>query len=253
MYADDDARDRLGTTLIGARMVHHEQVDSTNLEALRLAGQQAPVGTVVTARTQTAGRGRLGRGWFDAPGRCLLLSALLEPLAGGAGLLTAAGALAVASAVRSLGAQAAIKWPNDVLIGGRKVAGVLAEGPREGLFALGIGVNVNGRPADLPGELRDSATFLSHELGREVDLRALQAEVLRGLDDAVARLLAGEGASLVEEIAGYDCLAGRRVRARAGERELTGEALGWADDGRLVVRDDGGRRVRLDAGEVTLI
>ncbi len=244
-----DQRGRLGTRLVGGRVARYETIDSTNLEALRLAARGFPVGTAVIAGTQTAGRGRLGRRWMDVPGRCLLMSVLVDapPVPG---LLTAAMALS-ATQVLALehGLPARIKWPNDVLLAGRKVAGVLAEGPDAGPMALGIGINVNGRPGELPA----GATFVSHHLGEELDLDALAAAVLRRLDAHYHSLVAGDAGPVVEELADYDCLTGRRVMARAGGRTLFGEALGWLPDGRLAICDDAGETIHLDAGEVTLI
>ncbi len=139
----------------------HEEIDSTNLEALRQAEAGAGEGLVVVAETQTAGRGRLGHTWLDVPGGCLLFSVLLRPPRGAEGLLTAAAALSVAEAVRAeLELPAEIKWPNDLMLGGRKFGGVLAESAGGELATVGVGINVIGHPADLPEELRETATFL---------------------------------------------------------------------------------------------
>ncbi len=249
-----DRRGRLGTELVGARWHHHESLDSTNLEALRLAERGAPLGSVVLADTQTAGRGRLGRSWADLPGRCLLMSVLLGPPAEAAGLLTATAALAAAEAIEALsGLPVAIKWPNDLMLGEGKAGGVLAEGPVGGPIAVGIGLNVNGAPDDLPGGLRGRATFVSHEAGREVEVGALAEELARRLDRVYHLLVAGQAEALVAGIAARDRLAGRRVRARVGSRMVTGEAVRWLDDGRLLMRDDDGRQITLEAGEVTLL
>jgi len=249
-----DRRPQLGTRLVGARWHQREAIDSTNLEALRLHERGAPVGTVVVTDTQTAGRGRLGRRWDDVPGRCLLMSVLLAAPAHAPGLLTAAAALAAAQAIEALvPVPVAIKWPNDLLVGGRKLAGVLAEGPAEGPVAVGIGVNVNGAPEDLPCDLRERATFVSHEAGRELAVAALADELAARLDDVYHLLVDGHVPTVVECIAARDALAGRRVDVRAGSQTLTGTAVRWLDDGRLLLRDDDGREVVLDAGEVTLL
>lgn len=231
----------------------HEELDSTNLEALRMARQGAGPGTVVVARTQTAGRGRLGRNWTDLPGRCLLMSALLEPPAGAEGLLTAAMALAATEAIDCLGKVAPrIKWPNDVVLAGRKVAGVLAEGSSDGPVAVGLGINVNGSSADLPEGLRDRACFVSEHLGREVDLRELEGTVLSHVSEAYGRLARGKSADLVKALNRYDDLAGREIEAAVGGETIRGTARGWLPDGRLMIEGEDGREIRLDAGEVTL-
>lgn len=235
------------------RVCRHESIDSTNLEILRLSRQGAKPGTVVIAGTQSAGRGRLGRGWEDLPGRSLLMSALLEPPAESRGLLTAAMALAATEAIARLGeVEPQIKWPNDLLIEGRKVAGVLAEGPAEGPVAIGIGVNVNGNAADLPEGLRDRACFISEHLGREVPLSELEAAILRHLRVVYEDLLRGDSAGLIERLSRRDCLAGREITVTMGSQVLRGTARGWLPDGRLLICDEEDREVRLEAGEVTV-
>ena len=250
----DDLRDELGTVVIGSAVYGRARVDSTNLEALRLAREGAPEGTIVVAATQTAGRGRLGRPWVDVPGGCLLVTALVRPPEGCAGLVTAAAALAVAETVRErLELPALIKWPNDVLIHDRKIAGVLAEGPAAGLVAVGIGVNVSGSSGDLPEGLRDRAGFLSEEAGAAVTTAGMLRALLPHLDrDYRALHQSGECAGLVQRLRGLDYLLGRRVVVRAAGREIAGEAAGWRDTGALVVRGDSGALHEFDAGEVSL-
>lgn len=234
-------------------IVRYERIDSTNLELLRLAEAGAPVGTVVVAATQSAGRGRLGRNWSDLPGRCLLMSVLLEPPEEAPGLLTAAMALAAAEAIDQCApTEPRIKWPNDVLVAGRKVGGVLAEGPAGGPVAVGLGVNVNGSRAELPAELRDRAGFVSEEPGHDVLVGELEAAVLLRLDRIRAELVAGDGEALLERIARYDSLSGREITVATGADSLRGIARGWLPDGRLLLRLEDGREVPLDAGEVTV-
>lgn len=249
-----DLRARLATAVVGIRWYHYERLDSTNLEALRLAELGAPAGTVVRADTQSAGRGRLGRAWCDLPGRSLLMSVLLERPRESAGLLTAAAALAAAEAIEALaGLRVGVKWPNDLMAGARKLGGVLAEGRGALPVAVGIGVNVSGTPEELPAPLRSSAAFVSSAAGREVGLTALAEELAARLDRVYHLLQAGGGPTLVARLTARDCLAGHAVLARIGTETVRGEALGWRDDGRLALRGDDGTEVLLDAGEVTLI
>src|SRR3954468_22320857 len=146
--------------MIGRPRLHLRETASTNDRARALAMAGAPHGTLVTAASQTAGRGRQGRRWIAPPGRGLLASLVVrEPPA----LLPLFGAVAVADTV---GPAARIKWPNDVLVDGRKVAGILAEGrPADGWAVLGIGLNVAVRIADLPPELHPTAGTLGLEPG----------------------------------------------------------------------------------------
>lgn len=221
---------------LGHPRLHLRLCASTNDLARQLAAAGAPHGTVVTATAQSAGRGRQGRVWVAAPGRSVLMTLVLrDPPA----LLPLAGAVAVA---QTCGDQAGIKWPNDVLIDGRKVAGILAEGrPREGWAVLGIGLNVAVDHADFPPELRDTATTLGRapsEVEPMLDL------LLDRLDD----VLALEAGDLLDAYRARDALRGQEVHWATGH----GTADGVDGEGRLVVALPEGGRTTLDAGEVHL-
>ena len=222
--------------MIGSPRVHHRATDSTNLRARELAMAGAPHGTLVTAGEQSAGRGRQGRTWVAPPGRALLMSVVVRDPPP---MLPLIAAVAVADVC---GREAQIKWPNDVLLDGRKVAGILVEGrPQEGWAVLGIGLNVAVSPDDLPEDLRDRATGLGREPS---DLDAVLADLLNVLD---RRLLEGPATTL-DAWRRRDALAGREITWNGG----TGTAAGVDDGGRLLVDVPGGERVRLDAGEVHL-
>jgi len=223
-------------TRLGTPRLHLRETTSTNDRARALAAAGAPHGTLVTAAAQTAGRGRQGRTWSAPPGRALLMSLVLrEPDR----MLPLAAAVAVAEAA---GARAAIKWPNDVLLDGRKVAGILAEArPQEGWAVLGVGLNVAVRIEDLPPELRDTAASLGLE-PRDVE------PVLARLIGALERALALDTAALLDAWRARDALRGRDVAWAGGE----GRATGIDGDGRLVVALAGGGRTALEAGEVHL-
>ena len=221
---------------LGRPRVHLRSTDSTNLRARALALAGAPHGTLVTAGEQSAGRGRQGRTWSAPAGRALLLSVILRDPPP---LLPLVAAVAVADVC---GEAAQIKWPNDVLIAGRKVAGILVEGrPQERWAVLGIGLNVAVDVTDLPDELRDRAASLGRDPS---ELDAVLADVLAALE---ARLQADPAATL-EAWRARDFLDGRRVRWGGG----AGTGAGVDGEGRLVVSLDGGGRTTLDAGEVHL-
>lgn len=221
---------------LGAPRLHLRRTASTSDHARALAAAGAPHGTLVTAAGQTAGRGRQGRTWSAPPGRALLCSLVLrEPPR----LLPLTAGVAVAEAI---GPDARLKWPNDVLLGGRKVAGVLAEGrPQEGWAVLGIGINVAVRIADLPDELRESAGGLGRAPG---DVESVLAALLERL---AVRLRAGDG-EILDAFRARDALAGAEVTWAGG----TGIASGVDGEGRLVVVEGDGRRRALEAGEVHL-
>jgi BirA family biotin operon repressor/biotin-[acetyl-CoA-carboxylase] ligase len=215
--------------MIGRPRVHHRLTDSTNERARQLAALGAPHGTLVTADEQTAGRGRQGREWVAAPGASLLVSLVLrEP----GEALPLAAAVAVCEA---LPVEAAIKWPNDIWIDRRKVAGILVEArPQEGWAVLGIGVNVRDAP---PIEHVTS-------LGGAVGVEELLERLLPALDGWLSR-------PLPEVLAAWrsrDALLGETVRWQNG----SGKGVGIDESGALLVDTDVGR-VALQAGEVHLL
>jgi BirA family transcriptional regulator, biotin operon repressor / biotin---[acetyl-CoA-carboxylase] ligase len=221
---------------LGQPRVHYRAIGSTNARARELAAAGVPHGTVVTAAEQSAGRGRQGRTWSAAAGRAVLCSVVVRnPPA----LLPLATGVAVAEVV---GREAQIKWPNDVLLAGRKVAGILVEGrPQEGWAVVGVGLNVALRVEDFPTELRSTAGTL----GLEPDaIEPTLAAVLARLAD----WLVADAATVVAAVRERDALLGRSVRWAAGR----GVGAGVDDSGRLLVRTADGS-VALDAGEVHLL
>jgi BirA family transcriptional regulator, biotin operon repressor / biotin---[acetyl-CoA-carboxylase] ligase len=225
--------------MIGAPRVHHRSVDSTNERAKALALAEAPHGTVVTADEQTAGRGRQGRGWVAAPGSAVLVSIVLRPPPESVPL---AAAVAVAEAVP---ADCRIKWPNDVLVDGRKLAGILVEGrPQEGWAVLGIGLNVSTPAHAFPPELRETATSLAIALPEPPSAERVLAALLERLADRLATPLP----EVLAEWRSRDALEGSKVRWNGGE----GTAAGIDESGSLLV-DTGAGRVALAAGEVHLL
>jgi BirA family biotin operon repressor/biotin-[acetyl-CoA-carboxylase] ligase len=221
---------------LGRPRLHLRETGSTNDRARELAAAGAPHGMLVTAGAQTAGRGRQGRAWAGPPGRALLMSLVLREAHP---LLPLAAAVGVADAV---GEEARIKWPNDVQLDGRKVAGILAEGrPQEGWAVLGIGVNVAIRIEDLPPELHDTAGTLGREPS---DVEPFLANLLRSLERAFALA----PADLLDSWRARDALLGREITWSGG----SGTAAGIDGEGRLVVELQDGGRTALDAGEVHL-
>ena len=222
--------------MIGRPRVHLRRTDSTNERARELAALGAPHGTLVTADEQTAGRGRQGRMWTAPPRAAVLMSVVLRELREG---LPLAAAVAVCEA---LPLPAAIKWPNDIWIGRRKVAGILVEGrPQEGWAVLGIGLNV--ATEDFPPELRESATSLRLE-GSEISAEELLGALLVSLD----RWLGRPTPDVLDAWRSHDALLGHQVRWSKG----SGAAAGVDETGALLV-DTASGRISLDAGEVHLL
>jgi BirA family biotin operon repressor/biotin-[acetyl-CoA-carboxylase] ligase len=221
---------------LGLPRLHLRTTTSTSDRARALALAGAPHGTLVTAGEQRAGRGRQGRTWSAPAGQALLCSVVLrDPPT----LLPLAAAVAVAEVC---GPDARIKWPNDVQIDGRKVAGILAEGrPQERWAVLGIGLNVAVRLDDLPPELHATAGTLGLE---PRDVEPVLAQLLRALE----RALALEPEGILDAWRTRDALLGREIRWAAG----TGRACGVDDAGRLIVELADGSALALQAGEVHL-
>jgi BirA family biotin operon repressor/biotin-[acetyl-CoA-carboxylase] ligase len=233
------------TSRLGHPRVHHRVTASTNERARGLAMAGAPHGTIVTADEQTAGRGRQGRTWSAPPGRALLLSVIVRGLGRGDALLPLAVPVAVAEAAEDVGGvRCSIKWPNDVWVGGRKLAGILLEGrPQERWAVIGIGLNVGTRADEFPAELQGVATSLLVESGRDPGVSLVLEAVLARLGER----LGGEGEAVLAEWRARDALLGREVRWSEG----SGVAAGLDDSGSLLV-DTADGRVALDAGEVHL-
>ena len=233
------ARQRFG------RPRHHLRLtDSTNDRARELAAFGAPDGTMVTANEQTAGRGRQGRSWSAPPGKALLCSAILRPLSRDQGLLPLAVPLAVCETAEALGAEGCqVKWPNDVWLGARKLAGILIEARPPEWAVIGIGLNVDIAEDEFPAELRASATSLGGRASVEDALEALRGPLERWVeadDDAV-----------IAEFDSRDALRGREIRW-TGAGEGTGLVEGVDERGNLLVRVADGKQVALGSGEVHL-
>lgn len=217
------------------------ETGSTNADLLACPAE----GAVLVAESQTAGRGRLGRSWVSPPRAALTFSVLLRPRipVSRLGWLPLLAGIAVATAVRDVGAD--LKWPNDVLVGGRKLAGILAERSPAGDVAIGIGINVSMSAAELPPPSPGAlpATSLAIE-GAAVGREALLIGVLTEFERRY-------GTVPVDEYRRLCATLGRQVRVELpGDRTLTGVAEDVDDDGRLLVRDEGGQRHTVAAGDI---
>jgi BirA family transcriptional regulator, biotin operon repressor / biotin---[acetyl-CoA-carboxylase] ligase len=238
--------DRDHETMIGRPQVHYRTTDSTNERARELAALGAPHGTIVTADEQSAGRGRQGRTWVAPPGSAILMSLVVRDF-GERAMLPLAVPVAVCEACEAVAAvECRIKWPNDVWIDGRKVAGILVEGrPQEGWAVVGIGVNVSTGGDEFPEELRDVATSIAAAAGRPVDRDATLEALLRALDAE----LEAPAADVLEAWRERDALLGEHVRWNGGD----GTAAGVSKNGALIVEIASGERTELDSGEVHLL
>ncbi len=256
----DDLLARLGKTKVVGRDIQvFEQTTSTNDVIELLARDGVKEGAVVFAEAQTKGRGRLGRKWMSPTHKGLWFSILLRPelRPQETTQLTVASATALRRAIKTVtGLSAEIKWPNDLLIGGKKVVGILtemsAEVDRVRHVILGIGVDVNQDAADFPAELRKLATSLKIESGREVSRAELATEILRELDSDYARICGGKFSVVADEWEAGCATIAKNVSVQMGVRQIRGCAESLDDDGALLVRTEHGRLERVIGGDVTL-
>ena len=253
----DRARRSLETKRIGCKFHYFSETDSTNTQARRLAQTGAVEGEVVVAEAQTQGRGRLGRVWQSPPFVNLYISIVLRPnlLPANAPQITLMAAVALAETVEFfLGRSAAIKWPNDILLDGKKLAGVLSEAAcdseRVEYVILGIGLNLNYHVHEMPLELRTRATSLGYLMGQPVDRESVLRRLIQDLDRCYGEL----------ETCGFEALRrrweerfiwrGRRVRVELGDQVLIGRAQGIEPGGALILEAEDGQRRSIVAGDV---
>src|SRR4051812_27592597 len=253
----DMLRQRLKGSLFGKRVYHFFKVDSTNRVALDLGHGGEAEGAVVVAEEQTAGRGRAGHSWHSERASGIYVTVLLRPKLSPvqAPLLTMMAGLAAHAAIQAqTGAVVDLKWPNDLLIDGKKIGGILTEmhaEPSQIKFVIvGIGLNVNQEK--FPNELSAMATSLLAATGRAHSRMELLVRLLREFESGYNRFLAEGASSVVERFAAISSYThGKRVRVANGKESFTGVTAGLAPEGLLLVKQDTGVVVTVIAGDVT--
>lgn len=233
-----------------------DRVDSTNRIALEMASQGLPGGIVILAEAQEKGKGRLGREWFSPEGMNLYFSLLLRPYqpARDFPLYSLATSVALIEAIqRTTGLAVQIKWPNDVVLEDKKLAGILLEsevrGEQSPSLVVGVGVNVNIGLTDFPPELQKSATSLRIALGRPVDRANLLIELFNQLVEQYR--LVDDKALLIQAVRQHCQTLGRRVRVQTARQEFEGWAEDLQEDGALLIRMGDGNQRRILVGDVT--
>jgi len=249
----ESLKQALSTRFIGRNLIYHARLTSTMDEGRQAAIVGAPEGTVILADEQTSGRGRLKRQWVSPRG-CLTFSLILYPETRVLPFLIMVSALAVADTVEATAAVTAeIKWPNDVLVQGKKISGILIEtGIREGspsYAVIGIGLNVNLDPATFP-EICATATSLSSETGRVLSRAVVLRELLTRLDYWYGALL--DGKDVFAAWRRRLSTLGKNLCVKAGSVIYEGVAEDVAPDGALLLRAADGRLLKMPAGDVTL-
>jgi BirA family transcriptional regulator, biotin operon repressor / biotin---[acetyl-CoA-carboxylase] ligase len=250
-------RDSLNCQRLGGRFHYFSELTSTNDYARKLAENSAGEGEMVIAESQSQGRGRLGRRWESPPFANLYLSVILRPALAAihAPEITLMAGVALAETVDSLiGQRPTIKWPNDILVNGRKLAGVLTEAACASdhveYVILGIGMNVNYAVDSMPTEIRHRATSIANLVRAEVDRQHVLARLIQALDRCYGELEAAGFEALRARWESYFGLRGRRVRVESLDSIVTGRARGIDRDGALILEDEQGMLQRIYAGDV---
>ena len=256
IYNETTIADQIHTKWAGKTVHFAREIDSTNLWIKRLAKEGAPEGTLALAEFQSAGRGRLGRSWEVPEGTSVMMSILLRPKFEPqyAPTLTLVMGMAVAKAVKSLGFDVSIKWPNDVVVSHKKICGILTEmGVRDGKIdyaVIGVGINVNIK--EFPEEMADKATSLYLESGREFDRSQIPGLVMEAFEKYYEKFAATcDLSGLKEEYESILANYNQPVRVLAKE-PYEGVARGITDGGELLVEKTDGTIVAVSAGEVSV-
>lgn len=251
------ARAGLDTRRLGVKFHYFPSIDSTNAEARRLAESGAAEGEIVLAETQSQGRGRQGRAWESPPLTNLYLSVILRPHLPPvhAPQITLMAAVALAETVGAfLTRQPAIKWPNDILVDGKKLAGILTEAAcdsaRVEYVILGIGLNLNYCADSMPVPLRQRATSIAQLIGQAVARESVLRRLIQDLDRCYGELEACGFEGLRQRWEQRFVWRGRRVRVELGEEVMIGRAQGIEPSGALILEDEEGQRRSIVAGEV---
>ncbi len=250
-------QDGLATRRLGTKLYYFAEIDSTNACARRLAERGANEGGVIIAETQTRGRGRMGRSWVSPPFVNLYVSVILRPQLPPvhAPQLTLMAAVALADTIASfIGAPPTIKWPNDILVGGKKLAGILTESScnseRIEFVILGIGVNLNYPVALMPEVIRERATSILTITKDTIEREAFLQRLIQDLDRCYGELEEVGFDSLARRWEAFFGLRGKGVRVEMTDYIMIGIAKGIDRDGALIVEDDRGERQRIVAGDV---
>ncbi len=254
-------REGLKTKIFGRREIYSlPETDSTNIRAEKHAEAGAPEGTIVIAGKQTAGRGRAGRKWFSESRDGIYLSIILRPelppvKVQGVTLMTAVAAYEALMGLYDL--PLFIKWPNDLLINGKKIAGILTSmdsgGERVSHIIVGIGINVNNNISSMPGEIRDIATSLSHESGKRCPRVKVLRAFLESFEEKYMLFTGGKFQAILDAWINYSGLRGKYVEITTADKIIKGEVTGIDNNGYLLMESGTGTRHQVISGEITKI
>ena len=252
-------KNNLNSVRLGSEILVFDAVSSTNDLAKQYLEEGATEGLVLMSESQTSGRGRMGRSWVSSPGIGIYMSAILKPRIQPQRLpqLTLVAGLAAVQAINEFTKhKAQLKWPNDILLNGKKLCGILCEyhpiTNGEAGVIVGIGVNANHSPADFPDDLRPSATSLGIETGNPVDRQALASALIRHLDREYDAFLRDGAPAIISQWTENSDMFGKKIAVTRGGSVIHGTALGLDPQGRLLIRTQQGEELACDSGEVSL-
>lgn len=250
---------RLQTRWLGHNICYRDSIDSTNTLAKGLANEGCPNGLVVVAEEQGAGKGRLSRGWISPYAKGIWFSVVLKPpfLPQEASKCTLLAAVAVVKAVNKIaGVHAAIKWPNDILLMGRKLVGILTEMNAEfghiNYVVIGTGINTNATPDDYPEDVKDIAVSVADAATEQFTRVDLLCDILKNMEDLYEKALLDGFAPILEEWRKYSCTLGQEVKVMAPDSTYFGKAEDIDEDGLLIVRKVDGTLEKVMAGDVSI-
>lgn len=250
---------RLQTRWLGHNICYRDSIDSTNTLAKGLANEGCPNGLVVVAEEQGAGKGRLSRGWISPYAKGIWFSVVLKPpfLPQEASKCTLLAAVAVVKAVNKIaGVHAAIKWPNDILLMGRKLVGILTEMNAEfghiNYVVIGTGINTNATPDDYPEDVKDIAVSVADAATEQFTRVDLLCDILKNMEDLYEKALLDGFAPILEEWRKYSCTLGQKVKVMAPDCTYFGKAEDIDEDGLLIVRKVDGTLEKVMAGDVSI-
>ena len=249
----DEIRSGLKTTLLGKDIKYFDEAVSTNNIAKEIAATSNE-GTIVIAEQQRSGRGRLGREWVSPRGG-IWFSLILKPKTPvkNASRITLIAGLAVAKTIRNLGIEASIKWPNDVLVNGKKVCGILTEIEAEldqiAYVVVGIGINVNFELKDIPSEFQETTTTVKQEMGHYIDRLQFIQDLLFELEQQYIKFSTQSFNSILSEWVAMSDTIGKEVKVTTPNKIIEGKAIGITPDGALIVKKNDGSRQEIIAGQ----
>ncbi|KPU26613.1 biotin--acetyl-CoA-carboxylase ligase [Caloranaerobacter sp. TR13] len=248
----------LKTNYIGRKIVYFESIDSTNIKAKQLATEGIKEGTVVISEEQTMGRGRLGRKWLSPKGKGIWMSIILRPDINpiDASKVTQIGAAAIWKTLKKVGVDAYIKWPNDIVLNGKKVCGILTEMSAElnriNYLVIGMGINVNVNSEEFPEEIKDIATSIKAEIGHDVDRKFIVAEILNNFEGFYNELIKyGSIKTSIEICREASILLGREIKIITNKGERKAKAIDITDQGELLIEENGQIK-KLVSGEISV-